>query len=160
MRSSNKPEPEAMVTEQPVSGFWCESGMCNWTNSPVEMPWTYTYTVYALVPNSIGGFTMSTASPPATTTSIVGPTGLRYAVTLTGAPGKVNVAITWDAIAGATQYSMTGLATLGQSVVVVSTNSYTVTNVTAGGTYRICVSPIFGNIADPTRTTCIDVVLK
>jgi hypothetical protein len=74
-RSSTKPEPEITVTEQPVSGFWCESGMCNWTNAPVELPWTYTYKVYALVPNSTE-VSPCRPQPTASTTSITGPTGL------------------------------------------------------------------------------------
>jgi hypothetical protein len=30
-------------------------------------------------------------------------------VTLTGAPGKVNVTLTWDALPGAIKYALTGL---------------------------------------------------
>jgi hypothetical protein len=163
VRSSNAPEPEATVTEQANSNFWSEGGLFNWTNAPVDLRWTYTYKIFALLPNPTGGYTVSTASPAATARSVavVQPSGLRYAVALTSLPGRVNVTLSWSAVPNAAKYVITGTDAIGMSSIVVTGTSQVLSNVPASNTYRVCVGAVFPyDIGDPSTAPCIDVRLQ
>lgn len=165
VRSSDAPEPESTVNEQAASGFWSEGGMFNWTNAPVDERWTFTYKVFALFPNSTGGYVASTASPAATARSaaVVQPTGLKYAVALTGVPGRVNVTLSWNAVPNAARYGIKNTAALvGQDPILVSGTSYVFPNILAGGTYQPppCVWTIYAHAQDESTATCLDLQLR
>ena len=165
VRSSDAPEPETTVTEQAASGFWSEGGMFNWTNAPVDERWQFTYKVFALFTNSTGGYAVSTASPAAIARSaaVVQPTGLKYAIALTGVPGRVNVTLSWNAVPNAARYGIKNTATLvGQDPIVVSGTSYVFPNILAGGTYQPppCVWTIYAHAQDDATATCLDLRLK
>ena len=155
-RSSTAPEPEAKVAEYSNTSQLAEGGIWSHNDAPVDLRWTYTYKVYALF-----GTTVSTPSPVASAKSIavIQPTGLRYGVTLTPTPGRVNVTLSWSAVPNVALYAITGIP--GYSVLTVTTNSYTLSNVMAGGTYHVCVGAVYPySIGEPGTAPCIDVKLQ
>jgi hypothetical protein len=155
-RSSTAPEPEAKVAEYSNTSQLAEGGIWSHNDAPVDLRWTYSYKVYALF-----GTTVSTPSPVASAKSIavIQPTGLRYGVTLTPTPGRVNVTLSWSAVPNVALYAITGIP--GYSVLTVTTSSYTLSNVMAGGTYHVCVGAVYPySIGEPGTAPCIDVKLQ
>ncbi len=159
MRSSTAPELEAKIAEYSSTSQLAEGGMWSHTDAPVDLRWTYSYKVYALF-----GTNLSTPSPVATTQSmpVIHPTGLRYAVTLTQTPGRVNVTLSWTGVPNVLHYSIFGrlIEISGSREVTTTSTSYTVSNVMAGGTYRACVAAVYPHsIGEPGTAPCIDVKL-
>ena len=129
------------------------------TDAPVDLRWTYSYKVYALF-----GTTVSTPSPVASAQSIavVQPTGLKYGVTLIpNAPGRVNVTLSWNGVPNVAMYVITGADFIGMPTITVTSTSYTLANVPAGHTYRVCVGAVYPySIGDPGTAPCIDITLQ
>jgi len=77
------------------------------------------------------------------------------------APGMVTVTLTWNAVANVDHYDLTGLGFTGGSTASTKSTSYTVNNVPAGHTYKLCVGSVFPySVQDPSTATCIDVKLQ
>jgi hypothetical protein len=160
MRSSTAPEVEAKIAEYSSTSQLAEGGMWYHTDAPVDLRWTYSYKAYALF-----GTTLSTPSPVATTQSmpVVHPSGLRYGVTLTQTPGRVNVTLSWTGVPNVATYVIFGPAVeiTGSNRLTTTATSYTLNNILAGGTYRACVAAVYPySIGDPDTAPCIDVQLK
>jgi fibronectin type 3 domain-containing protein len=157
-RSSNAPEAEAKLIEYPSTSQLAEGGFWYHTDGLVDLRWTYSYKVYALF-NAV----TSTPSPVATAKSIavIQPTGLKYAISLTPTPGRVNITLSWNAVANVAHYVITGTEFTGMGTITTTATSYTLNNVMAGPTYRVCVGAIYPNsIGDPATAPCIDVKLS
>ena len=159
MRSSTAPEVEMRIAEYASTSQLAEGGMWSHTDAPVDLRWTYSYKVYAMF-----GSNLSTPSPVATTRSmpVVHPSGLRYTVTLTQAPGRVNVTLSWTGVPNVLHYSVSGrlVEIRGGTQFTTTATSYTVSDVMAGGTYRACVAAVYPkSIGDPDTAPCIDVRL-
>jgi hypothetical protein len=160
LRSSTAPEVEARIAEFASTSQLAEGGMWSHTDAPVDLRWTYSYKVFALF-----GTTLSTPSPVATAQSmaVVHPSGLRYAVTLTPTPGRVNITLSWTGVPNVLHYNISGrlMEIVGYSKGLTTTStSYTVNNVMAGGTYRVCVAAVYQYAGDDETAPCIDVQLK
>jgi hypothetical protein len=157
-RSSTAPEAETRVAEYSNTSQLAEGGIWSHNDAPVDLRWTYSYKVYALF-----GTTVSTPSPVASARSIavVQPTGLRYGVTLTSTPGQVNVTLSWTGVPNVATYVITGADIIGMPTITVQGTSYTLRNITAGRTFRVCVGAVYPySIGDPATAPCIDVVLQ
>jgi hypothetical protein len=157
MRSSTAPEPQAKLYDYPGTSPIAENGKWFHTDAPVDLRWTYSYQIYALF-----GTTLSAPSAVASAASIsvIQPTGLRYGVTLTPAPGRVNVALSWSGVANVAQYVITGADVIGMPTITTTNTSYTLPNVPAGRTYRVCVGAVYPySIGDPGTAPCVDVKL-
>lgn len=158
-RSSTAPEPEVKIAEYANTSQLAEGGMWAHTDAPVDLRWTYSYKVYALF-----GTTVSTPSPVASARSVAvaQPTNLKYGVTITpNTMGRVNVALSWSAAPNATKYVITGTDFIGMSSISVTGTTYTLNNVPAGKTYRVCVGAIYPySIGDPGTAPCIDIKLQ
>ena len=160
-RSSTAPEAEAKIAEYASTSQLAEGGMWYHTDAPVDLRWTYSYKVYALF-----GTTVSTPSPVATAKSIavIQPTGLRYSVALIpNAPGRVNVTLSWSntGIPTGATYVITGADIAGMPTITTSNTSYTLNNLLAGVTFRVCVGAVYPySIGDPATAPCIDVKLQ
>ena len=159
MRSSTAPEAEAKLTEYASGSQMAGAGLWSHTDAPVDMRWTYTYRVYALF-----GTSLSTPSPSATATSmpIVQPTDLKYAVTLTPAPGMVNVTLSWTGVPNVSHYGITGAEFAGSRLFTTTATSYTFNNVPAGRTFPgVCVGAIYPlSMGDPATAPCVDIKLR
>lgn len=157
-RSSTAPEPEAKIAEYSNTSQLAEGGLWSHNDAPVDLRWTYTYKVYALF-----GTTVSTPSPIATAKSIavIQPTNLRYSVTLIpNMPGRINVTFSWSAVPNVALYAVTGIPGYSSGALTVTNNSYTLSNVMAGGTYHVCVGAVYPySIGDPATAPCLDVKL-
>lgn len=157
-RSSTAPEPEARIAEYSNTSQLAEGGMWYHTDAPVDLRWTYSYKVYALF-----GTTVSTPSPVASAKSVavIQPTGLRYGVTLTPTPGRVNVTLSWSGVPNVAMYVITGTDFMGMPTITVTGSSYTLNNVLAGRTYPVCVGAVYPySIGDPATAPCIDIKLQ
>jgi len=159
LRSSTAPEVEAKIAEYASTSQLAEGGMWSHTDAPVDLRWTYSYKVFALF-----GTTLSTPSPVATAQSmpVVHPSGLRYTIALTQSPGRVNITLSWTGVPNVLHYVIFGrLVEISGSRELTTTNtSYTVSNVMAGGTYRVCVAAVYPNsIGEPETAPCTDVNL-
>jgi hypothetical protein len=157
-RSSTAPEAETKVAEYSNTSQLAEGGIWSHNDAPVDLRWTYSYKAYALF-----GTTVSTPSPVASAKSIavIQPTGLAYGVTLTPTPGRVNVTLRWNAVPNAAMYVITGTDFIGMPTITVTGSSYTLSNVLAGHTYRVCVGAVYPySIGDPATAPCIDVRLQ
>jgi fibronectin type 3 domain-containing protein len=157
-RSSTAPEPEAKIAEYSNTSQLAEGGIWSHTDAPVDLRWTYSYKVYALF-----GAGVSTPSPVASAKSIavVQPTGLKYGVTLTPTPGRVNVALNWIGVPNVATYVITGADFIGMPTITVTGTSYTLNNVMASHTYRVCVGAVYPySIGDPSTAPCIDIKLQ
>ena len=157
-RSSTAPEAETKVAEYSNTSQLAEGGIWSHNDAPVDLRWTYSYKVYALF-----GTTVSTPSPVASAKSIavIQPTGLRYGVTLTSTPGQVNVTLSWTGVPNVATYVITGADIIGMPTITVQGTSYTLRNITAGRTFRVCVGAVYPySIGDPGTAPCIDVVLQ
>lgn len=159
MRSSNEPQPEGKLVEYSSQSQMPGAGLWSHTDAPVDMRYTYTYKVYALF-----GTSLSTPSPVAVAASIPvpQPTDLKYAVTLTRAPGMVNVTLSWTGVPNIAHYGITGAGFAGSSLFTTTATSYTFTNVPASRIYPgICVGAIYPySIGDPATAPCVDIKLK
>jgi hypothetical protein len=158
-RSSTAPEPEAKIADYSSTSQLAEGGFWYHTDAPVDLRWTYSYKVYALF-----GTTVSTPSPVASAKSIavVQPTGLKYGVTLIpNAPGRVNVTLSWTGVPNVAMYVITGADFIGMPTITVTGTSYTLNNVPAGYTYRVCVGAVYPySIGEPSTAPCIDIKLQ
>ncbi len=159
-RSSTAPQPEANLIDYTSTSQLAEGGLWHHTDAPVDDRWTFTYKVYALF-----GSTVSTPSPQASAKSIavIQPTGLTYKVTILpgAAPGLVTVTLSWNAMPNAERYDLTGLGFSGAPGASTNSTSYTVNNVPAGHTYRVCVGAVYPySVQDPSTASCIDVKLQ
>jgi len=159
-RSSDAPQAEQQIAQYASTDQLAEGGQWYHNDAPVDDRWTFTYKVYALF-----GTTVSTPSPQASAKSIavIQPTGLKYGVTILpgAAPGMVTVTLTWNAVANVDHYDLTGLGFTGGSTASTKSTSYTVNNVPAGHTYKLCVGSVFPySVQDPSTATCIDVKLQ
>ena len=157
-RSSTAPEPEAKIAEYSNTSQLAEGGIWSHNDAPVDLRWTYSYKVYALF-----GTTVSTPSPVASAKSIavVQPTGLKYGVTLTPTAGRVNVTLSWSAVPNVATYVITGADFIGMPTITVTGTSYTLNNVPASNTYRVCVGAVYPySIGDPSTAPCIDIKLQ
>jgi fibronectin type 3 domain-containing protein len=158
MRSSTAPEPEAKIAEYTSTSQLAEGGMWSHTDAPVDLRWTYSYKVYAMI-----GTTISTPSPVASAKSIavVQPTGLRYAVTLIPTPGRVNVTLTWTGVPNVATYVITGADVIGMPTITTTGTSFTLNSVPASHTYRVCVGAVYPySIGEPGTAPCVDVKLQ
>lgn len=157
-RSSTAPEAEAKIAEYSNTSQLAEGGMWYHTDAPVDLRWTYSYKVYALF-----GATVSTPSPVASAKSIavIQPTGLRYGVALTPTPGVVNVTLSWTGVPNVAQYVITGADFAGMSTITTTSTSYTLNNVPASHTYRVCVGAVYPfSTGEPSTAPCIDIKLQ
>jgi hypothetical protein len=157
-RSSTAPEPEAKIAEYASGSQLAEGGIWGHTDAPVDLRWTYSYKVYALF-----GTTVSTPSPVASAKSkaVVQPTGLKYGVTLSPTAGRVNVALSWTGVPDVASYVITGADFIGMPTITTTGTSYTLSNVPASHTYRVCVGAVYPySIGDPGTAPCIDIKLQ
>lgn len=158
-RSSNAPEAEAKIAEYSSTSQLAEGGIWSHNDAPVDLRWTYSYKVYALF-----GATVSTPSPVASAKSVAvaQPTNLRYGVTLVpNMPGRVNVTLTWSAVPNVANYVITGADFIGMPTITVTGTSYTLNNVPASNTYRVCVGAVYPySIGEPSTAPCIDIKLQ
>jgi hypothetical protein len=155
-RSSTAPEPEAKLVDYPSAAQPAGSDWSH-TDAPVDDRWTFSYKVYALF-----GTGVSTPSPVASAQSIavIQPTGLQYGVTLTPSPGRVNVRLSWTGVPNVATYVITGADFIGMPTITTTATSYTLTNVPAGRTYRVCVGAVYPfSIGDPATAPCVDIKL-
>lgn len=157
-RSSTAPEPEAKIAEYSNTSQLAEGGIWSHNDAPVDLRWTYSYKVYALF-----GTTVSTPSPTASAKSIavIQPTGLKYGVTLSSTAGKVNVTLSWNAVPNVAMYAITGTDFMGMPTITTTSTSYTLPNVPASYTYRVCVGAVYPySIGEPSTAPCIDIKLQ
>jgi hypothetical protein len=157
-RSSTAPEAEAKIAEYSNTSQLAEGGIWSHNDAPVDLRWTYSYKVYALF-----GTTVSTPSPVASAKSIavIQPTGLKYTLALTPSPGKVNVTLSWTAVPNVATYVITGTDFIGMPTITTTGTSYTLPNVPASYTYRVCVGAVYPySIGDPSTAPCIDIKLQ
>jgi len=157
-RSSNVPQPEQQIAQYGSTDQLAEGGLWYHKDAPIDIIPTYTYKVYALF-----GTTVSTPSPAALAASapFMQPTGLKYtAVPSTTKVGYLNVTLSWNAVANAEKYAITGTGAMGQEPTTPST-SYTYNNVPPRITISgVCVSTIYPYSVGYTQNRpCIDIKL-
>ena len=121
----------------------------------------YTYKVYALF-----GTSLSTPSPVAVAASIPvpQPTDLKYAVTLTRAPGMVNVTLSWTGVPNIAHYGITGAGFAGSSLFTTTAPCCSASPMCRPAGYtRESVSALSypnNSIGDPATAPCVDIKLK
>ena len=158
-RSSNVPQPEQQIAQYASTDQLAEGGLWYHKDAPVDIIPTYTYKVYALF-----GTTVSTPSPAALAASapFMQPTGLKYTlVPSTTKPGYLNVTLSWNAVANAEKYAITGTGATGQDNVTTASTSYTYPNVPPRITISgVCVSTIYPyGVGYTQNRPCIDIKL-
>lgn len=124
---------------------------------PVDLRWTYAYTVYAYV--KPGATEVLTAgSPVATAKSIpfVQVSGVTYTVVpSTSAPGKLDITLRWSAVKDAEKYSVWDQAG-GWEYGSTQGTWYTLRNMPVGGTTHVCVGAHYPySVTDRRSAPCL-----
>ncbi len=159
MRSSNAPEAERAIKEISAASQLPEAGYYAGGDAPVDNRFTFTYKVIALF-----GTTASTPSPSASASSapFVQPTGLTYsAVPSVTKLGTLNVTVSWNAVANAEKYTVSGTGFTGQAFTQASSTSLMFPGLPPRTTFTgICVSTVYPfSVTTTTGAPCIDVKL-